>query len=116
MDFRDPFVVDPALPRRLLGFEARVFVAAVAERLVFRLAAATEIEGRELIFLILLTLVVEQFGSPFNLIGTVFQCTNYYISHGFLLFDKMIHPSIPVPSMTQRSLGFNYGLPVDSRL
>ena len=31
------------LSRRLLGFEARGFVAAIAERLVFRLAAAAEI-------------------------------------------------------------------------
>ena len=69
----------------LFGFEARVFVAAVAERLVFRLAAATEIERRELVFLILLALVVEQFGSTLHLIGTVFRYTNYYISHSLLL-------------------------------
>jgi hypothetical protein len=85
MAFRDPFAAGVALPRGLLGFEARVFVAAVAERLVFRLATPTKIERRELIFLILLTLVVEQFGSAFHLIGTVFRYTNYYISHSVLL-------------------------------
>jgi hypothetical protein len=75
----------PGLTRSLLGFEARGVVAAVAERLVFRLATPTKIERRELIFLILLTLVVEQFGSALHLIGTVFRYTNYYVSHSFLL-------------------------------
>jgi hypothetical protein len=106
----------PWLARGLLGFKACGVVAAVAKGLVFRLAAATEIEGRELVFLILFTLVVEQFGSALHLIGTVFRYTNYYISHSFLRFDKMIHPSIPLPSMTQRGIGFNYGLPVELRL
>lgn len=95
------------LPRRLLGFEAGGFVAAVAERLVFRLAAAAKVKGRELVFLIFLTLVVEQFGSPFHLIGTILQWANDYISHWLLLFDKMIHPFIALPSMPQHGPGFN---------
>ena len=114
--FRDRFVAVVALPRGLLGFEACIFVAAIAKRLVFRLAAAAEIEGRKLVFLMLFTLVIEQLGSALNFVGTVFRHTNYYVSHNFLLFDKMIHPSIPLPSMTQRGIGFNYGLPVELRL
>jgi hypothetical protein len=106
----------PGLTRGLLGFKARGVVATVAKGLVFGLAAAAEIEGRKLVFLILFTLVIEQLGSALHLIGTVFRNTNGYISHSFLLFDKMIHPSIPLPSMTQRGIGFNYRLPVELRL
>ena len=73
------------LTRGLLGFKSRRVVAAVAKRLVFRLAAATEIHGRELVFLILFTLVIEQLGSALHFVGTVFRYTNDYISHSFLL-------------------------------
>jgi hypothetical protein len=56
----------------LLSFKARGVVAAIAKGLVFGVAAATEIEGRELIFLILFTLVIEQLGSALHFVGTVF--------------------------------------------
>src|SRR5262247_1247470 len=69
----------------LLGFKACAFVAAITKGLVFRLAAATEIEGRELVFLILFTLVIEHLGSALHFVGTVFRHTNDYISHSFLL-------------------------------
>jgi hypothetical protein len=104
------------LTRGLLGFEAGFFVAAVAERLVFRLAAAAKVNGRELVFLIFFTLVVEQFSSAFHLVGTVFRHTNDYISHNFLLFATVIRLSISLASMTQRTVGFNSRLPVDLRL
>src|SRR5215813_6820841 len=85
----------PWLTRGLLGFKACTFVTAIAKGLVFRLAAATEIEGRELIFLILFTLVIEQLGSAFHFVGTVFRHPNDYISHSFLLLINS-RPSIPV--------------------
>src|SRR5262245_57559986 len=89
----------PWLPRGLLGFKACCIVAAIAKGLVFRLTAATEIEGRELVFLILFTLVIEQLGSALYFVGTVFRHANDYISHSFLLMINSRLP-IPVPSMT----------------
>jgi hypothetical protein len=104
------------LPCRLLSFKAGGVVAAITERFVLRLAAATEIDRGKLVFLIFFALMVEQLGSAFHLIGTVFRYTNYYIRHNFLLLHKMIDPSIPLPSMTQRGKGFNHRLPDDFRL
>src|SRR5215475_1854814 len=75
----------PWLTRGLLGSKPRCIVAAVAKGLVFRLAAAAEIERRKLVFLILFALVIEQLGSALHFVGTVFRHTNDYISHSFLL-------------------------------
>jgi hypothetical protein len=82
---RDPVVADLSLRRGVLGFEAYAFVTAVAERFVFRMTAAAKVNGRELVFLMLFTLVVEDFGSAVHLIGPVLQYTNDDISHSFLL-------------------------------
>jgi hypothetical protein len=87
-----------ALACGLLGFKARAFVAAVAERLVFRMSVAAEVYRRELVLLIFFAVAIEQLGSAFNLIGTISQHTNDYISHGFLLL--VIVASRPTQSMT----------------
>ena len=47
--------------RDLSGIESCFCMTAVAERLVLRLAAAAEIDGWKLIFLILFALMVEEF-------------------------------------------------------
>jgi hypothetical protein len=60
-----------ALACGLLGLESHTFVAAVAERFVFRMAAAAEVYRRELVLLIFFAVAIEQLGSAFNLIGTV---------------------------------------------
>src|SRR5262245_30591546 len=98
----------PWLPRGLIGFKACCIVAAIAKRRGSGLTAAGEIDGRELVLLILLTLVIEQLGAALYFVGTVFRHANDYISHSFflvidsrrILFRWRARPSIGWASTT----------------
>jgi hypothetical protein len=66
---------------RLFRLEADSAVSTVAEWFVLGLAAAAEVDGWELIFLILFTLMVEEFCATRYFVRAIFRSLDRYVSH-----------------------------------
>lgn len=95
-----------ALPGGLFGFESRVLMRAVAERLILGLSATAEIDGLKLTLLILFALVIQHLCSTRQFIRTILQRFYGDSGHSSSPLRDAVR-SNPALNMSYAVIGFN---------